>query len=88
MLLLLGLLGGCLLLARLAPAPQLTGCPSHPPSAACLPSPPLQAAEKPFLEVYKQIEAAVAHMSAEEAAKEIRQMKPTVGWVGSMGALG
>lgn len=39
----------------------------------------MQAAESLFASAYSHIESAVAHMSEEEQAKEIKAMKPTVG---------
>jgi hypothetical protein len=63
------------------PPPRLPGtCSAARPPV--LPAPPnlasCQAGDAHFEAAYKLIQEAVAHMSAEESAKEIKQMKPTV----------
>lgn len=61
-------------------APQPARPPCSLAHSAAPARPPAQAAEAGFAEAYRQIQAAMEHMSAEEAAKEIKPMKPTVGW--------
>ena len=56
-------------------------CPPICPACPSYPSFPPQAGDAHFEAAYGLIQEAVAHMSAEESAKEIKQMKPTVsGW--------